>query len=164
MKSEYERDGCKYRLQLESIKAMTEEIRVLHDRHYRETETHYLKHPFNPDYAQFGLLEDAGAFVCYTARTDAGQMVGYLMYFVSRSLHGSYTTALEDAYYVAPEHRGTGLARQLLRFAEEALAQRGVDYAFMSSKKPVGGPNIGPLLEIEGYAEMAQVFCKRLEI
>jgi GNAT superfamily N-acetyltransferase len=154
-----------YILQQERIEDMHAEIKVLHARHYHETETKYLDRPMDADYAGFAELERQGAFVCYTAREFAtGQMVGYLMYFVSRSLHMAAKVAQEDAYYVAPEHRGTGLARQLLRNAEKDLREsHGVDFAFMSSKKPVGGPNIGPLLEIEGYSEVAHVYCKKLE-
>ena len=151
-------------IQHELIRLMSEEIRALHDRHYRETELSYLKHPMAPKYDRFAQLESMGAFVCYTVREIlTGRMVGYLMYFVNESLHGSYKTAQEDAYYVAPEHRGSGIARQLLRNAERDLAIHGVDYAFMSSKKPVGGPNIGLLLESEGYREVAHVYCKKLE-
>jgi GNAT superfamily N-acetyltransferase len=153
-----------YTLQQERIELMHAEIRVLHDRHYRETEVKYLDRPMDPDYAGFAELERQGAFACYTVRERAtGQMVGYLMFFVNRSLHMDAKVAQEDAYYVVPEHRGTGIARQLLRNAEADLkATHGVHYTFMSSKKPVGGPNIGPLLEIEGYSEIAHVYSKKL--
>jgi GNAT superfamily N-acetyltransferase len=154
-----------FELRLEGIKAIQHEIETLHRKHYHETETKYLAHPFKADYDGFARLEAAGGFLCYTGRKHAtGQLVGYLMYFISRSLHGSYQTAQEDAYYVIAECRGAGLARQLLRSAEADLAARGVDYAFQSSKQPVGGPNIGPMLEVEGYVEVARVYCKRLGV
>ncbi len=152
-----------YILRVESIAEMRDEIRVLNGRHYKETETKYLDHHMEPDYDGFAALEAQGAFLCYIARHgETGQMVGYLMFFVSKSLHMDARVAQEDAYYVVSEHRGTGLGRQLLRNAEKDLATRGVDYVFMSSKKPVGGPNIGPLLEIEGYGEVAEVYAKRI--
>lgn len=152
-----------FTIQLERIEYMANEIVQLHLRHFAETESTYLTHPFRPDYTQYAQLEQEGRFRCYVMRSVTGQMIGYVMYFTTQSLHGNFVDAQEDAFYIVPEFRGKGLARPLLRFAEADLAKYGVNYVYMSSKAPVGGPDTGPFFEKEGYREMARVYCKRLE-
>jgi len=152
-----------FSIQIEPIAAICDEIEPLHRAHYAETEG-YTGIPFSPDYMGFARAEKNGQFVIFVARQhDTGQIVGNLMYFVSRSTHMDSTVAVEDAFYVVPEHRGTGLAKQLLSYAEKMLAARGIGHIFMSSKKPVGGPNIGVFFESRGYRHIADVYAKRLE-
>lgn len=153
-----------FRVRAEPIRTLVPEIRPLHALHYGETEIKYLAHPMEPDYQGFADLESTGQFIVYAAReSDTGRLVGYLMYFLARSLHMAANVATEDAFYVLKEHRGSGLARFLLRYAEEDLAQNGVDYVFMSSKHHVGGPNLGPFFDTNEYSPVAVVFAKRLE-
>jgi L-amino acid N-acyltransferase YncA len=152
-----------YELQQESIRSIVAEITPLHQLHYKETETKYLTHKCAVNYTGLGKLEAARAFVIYTARHEpTGAIVGYAMFFLGRSMHGAYQVATEDAWYVVKEHRGSGLARQLLRFAETDLKTRAMDYVFMSSKGPVGAPNVGPMLDVEGYQQVAVVYAKKL--
>lgn len=73
---------------------------------------------FGPAPALYGLAADADT-------TPDARQVGYALYFLNFStfegVHGIY---LEDLY-VEPEHRGTGLGRQLLRTLAATAVQHG---------------------------------------
>jgi GNAT superfamily N-acetyltransferase len=71
------------------------------------------------------LFEPAApALFCHVAELD-GTVVGFALWFLNfstwRGTHGIY---LEDLY-VQPQHRGTGLGRELLRTLAEVCVQRG---------------------------------------
>jgi GNAT superfamily N-acetyltransferase len=140
-----------------------DEIKPLHEAHYAETETRYKKHTVAVNYAHMGKCDDEGTMRCFGARlVDSERLVAYLFVYINHSAHDSSLCAVEDAYYVLPEYRGSGLARRLLQYSEKRLKEMGADYFFMSSKAPVGGPNIGMFLETEGFKATAVVYSKAL--
>lgn len=148
---------------IERIEDITDEMRELHAQHYAETETLYLDTPFSPDYARYIALEQAKQFVLFTVRYGV-ELVGYLQYYVYRDLHTSDVyQAREDAFFITKQHRGRRIAPRLLAFAETCLRQLGCRYVGMSSKGPVGGPDIGPFLEKNGYCPVAIFYSKDLE-
>ena len=145
------------------IWASKEDIRPLHEAHYAETETRYKSHKVGVNYEHMGKCDDAGTMRCFGARlVDSQQLIAYLFVYISPSAHDSSLCAVEDAYYIMPEYRGSGLARRLLQYSEKRLKELGVDYFFMSSKAPVGGPNIGMFLETEGFKPTAIMYSKAL--
>lgn len=154
-----------YRIGLEYITYMGQEIVVLLNQHYAETEVAYLDEPVKVDLKRYAAFEQGGTFWSFTTRrVDTDQMVGYLIGYLQRSMHAETTIATEDAFYLVKDCRGSGLAKKMLQYAEKALKARGADYLFMTSKKPVGGPNIGPFLETQGYRPVAVAFSKKLEV
>jgi GNAT superfamily N-acetyltransferase len=145
------------------IRANIEEIRPLHAAHYAETEVKYKHHTVDVDYAHMAACDDAGTMRCFGARlVDSQQLCAYLFTYISKSAHDSSMVAMEDAYYVMPEYRGSGLARRLLQYSKKRLKELGVEYLFMSSKAPVGGPNIGLFLETEGFKAVAVSYMVEL--
>jgi GNAT superfamily N-acetyltransferase len=148
---------------VEKLADMVDELRVLHTEHYNETETLYLDTPIEADYDRYRASEAVGQFIVFTAR-EGSTMVGYLQYYVFRSMHSaSIQQAREDAFFVTKSRRGTGIAPRLLSYAEDALKQLGCTHVGMSSKAPTGGPDIGPFLEKHGYKPVALYYVKKLE-
>jgi GNAT superfamily N-acetyltransferase len=140
-----------------------DELTALHRQHYDETETLYAAAPFDPDREGLLAAEDAGRYVVFTTRV-AGKLVGYLQYHLFRSLHSRHTlVSKEDAFYLLPEVRGNWLAPRMLTYAEDILVKLGCKYTGMSSKGPVGGPDLGPFLERRGYRPVSVFYSKRLE-
>lgn len=147
---------------LEKFSDMLEDIRPLHDAHFNETETQYLDDEFNPNYQSYMEMEQDGRFVCFTVRLG-WKMVAYLQYYVFRDLHSQCVLqAREDALYVHPLMRGKKIAPRLLAYAEDALKTLGCRYVGMTSKAPVGAPDIGPFLERRGYRPIAMYYAKKL--
>jgi GNAT superfamily N-acetyltransferase len=152
-----------YSIGLERIANMEDELRVLHTEHYNETETLYMQDEVDVDYERYRASEAANQFVVFTVRT-AERMVGYLQFYVFRDMHSkNVLQAREDAYFLTKSERGTGLASVLLGYAEQCLKQLGCRYVGMTSKGPVGGPDIGNFLERKGYRPVAMYYSKLLE-
>lgn len=149
---------------LERLAYMVEDIHPLHKEHWAETETLYLEDPMLPDYTRLTELEERNQFVVFTIRSSDEKMVGYLMYYMFRSIHISNKfEAREDAFFITKDFRGAGLAHDLLQFAEDALKQLGCKYVGMSSKAPAGGPDIGGFLERKGYKPVSLYYLKQLQ-
>jgi len=148
---------------IERFSDMVEDIRPLHEAHYNETETEYLDDGFEPNYKSYMDMEQDGRFVCFTVRIG-WQMVAYLQYYVFRDCHTQRVLqGREDAFFVHPLVRGQKIAPQLLAYAEDALKTLGCRYVGMTSKAPIGAPDIGPFLERRGYRPVAVYYTKKLE-
>ena len=148
---------------IEKFADMLEEVAPLHRDHYSETEEEYLDHDYHPNYRSYIDMEKDGRFVCFTCRSRL-KMVGYLQYYVFRDMHSQHVLqAREDAFYLHPLVRGHKIAPQFLAYAEDALRALGCQYVGMTSKAPVGAPDIGPFLEKREYRPVAVYYVKKLE-
>ena len=155
--------GGDFVLGIEKIENMQLEIQELHEQHYQETETLYMSEPFDPDYPRYIAGEKNGTFVVFTCRDATGKMVGYLQYYVYRSMHSrKLLQAREDALFLTKSVRGVGLAPKLLKYAEHCLAQLGCTHVGMSSKAPCGGPDLDGFLRRMDYAPVATYYVKKL--
>lgn len=149
---------------IERFSDMLSEIIPLHRDHYAETEEVYLSGAFDPNYDSLMEMEKDGRFVCFTVRLG-WKMVAYLQYYVFRDVHSKCVlTAREDAFFVHPLVRGQKIAPQLLAYAEDALKTLGCQYVGMTSKAPIGAPDIGPFLERRNYKPVAMYYVKELEV
>jgi GNAT superfamily N-acetyltransferase len=71
------------------------------------------------------LFGDAPALFGHVALTDDGEVAGFALWFLNYSTwRGTHGIHLEDLY-VSPEHRGTGLGRELLRTLAAECVDRG---------------------------------------
>lgn len=111
------------------------------------------------DWDQYFALEDAGVLKFFTARTEEGVLVGYIVVVVMSPLttKGSLVAVL-DSVYVAKRYRGmTG--RRMFNFVEECMREDGV-YRIMASssaKNPIDA-----FLERMGYGVVETKFEKAL--
>lgn len=72
-------------------------------------------------------LEDADMLQIVTARDD-GRMVGYVVHIIiPQHHHYAMKMAVDDFYYMSASHRGSGMGKRMVLFAEAALRERGVD-------------------------------------
>jgi GNAT superfamily N-acetyltransferase len=148
---------------LEKVADMEEELEALHAEHFAETEVLYLSEPMDVDYEKYKSLEKEGMFLVFTARV-ASNMVGYLMYYLYRNIHvKTVLQAKEDAFFVTKAYRGSGVAPKMLAYAESRLRELHCDYIGMSSKAPVGGPDLDSFLKRRGYKPVAIFYSKKLE-
>ena len=147
---------------IERLADIEDELRVIHNEHYNETEEGYVGKPFNPSYDRYKASEEVGQFVLFTIRVD-GVLAGNLQYYVFEDMHANMKVAREDSFFISKRFRGNKLAPGLLSYAEDALRQLGCAAVGMSSKAPVGAPDIGPFLEKRGYKAIAIYYVKKLE-
>ena len=148
---------------IEKFRYMLDEIRPLHKAHYNETETTYLDSKFDPDYEQYIALERDKKFICFTCRIRS-RMAGYLQYYLFNDLHAqSMYQAREDAFFLHPLVRNKKIAPVMLAYAEKCLQALGCQYVGMTSKAPVGAPDIGPFLQKREYRPVAVYYAKKLK-
>lgn len=148
-----------YTLQVERMCDVIEEIRPLHFDHWKETEAYRQGQDFEPDYAAFCTSEAGGRFLLFTAR-HAGKLVGNCALYLHRSTHTGQLIATEDTLFVLPAYRrGTGLGRELVKFAHAGLRQVGVREVRVTTKTI---NLVSKLLERMGYSATATVLTKQL--
>ena len=147
---------------IERLANIEDEVRVLHEEHYKEIEVLYLDTEFSPSYDRYRASEEAEQFVLFTARIGS-TLAANLQYYVFNDMHTDMKVAREDAFFVSAPFRGRGLAPALLAYAEDALRQLGCAKVGMTSKHPVGGPDISTFLEKREYEPVAVFYMKNLE-
>lgn len=153
-----------YTIGLESIGNIVDEIRVLHQEHWDETEVLYKVRPMNPDYDTMVSYEASRRFILFTVRDADNKLVGDLGYYLGLSTHhAGMLQAKEDFFFLTKDHRGGGTARHLLRYAEKCLVQCGVKLIGMTDKSPCGGKSLKPFLEGEGYTTVAMYYMKEVD-
>lgn len=117
--------------------------------------------PLSVDVARYQALERANGLRILTARID-GALVGYAVFIVST--HGHYQTskqALQDVFYVAPEHRGSRIGLKLIKASEALLRAEQCQVVYQHVK--CAHPELGRLLEHQGYEKHEWIYGKRLD-
>jgi GNAT superfamily N-acetyltransferase len=139
------------------------DLQALHARHYAETEVHYKHHQVDVNYEHYIACEARGSFMAFGAQTcDSRQLVAYLFMYIAPSAHDKSTVATADMFYLLPEHRKTGVARQLMRVAEARMKDMGANYMILTDKSPLGAPHLKVLFDSEGYSQIAIAYSKEL--
>lgn len=123
-----------YVLQCERFADVLPELHRLHALHYAETEAHRAGLAMNPDYDGMLERERAGGLLQFTARTEAGELVGNMRVYLGTSAHTQTLFCTEDTFFVTPEHRGGFLAVRLWQFVEDSVRAIGVREVRFDSK------------------------------
>lgn len=126
---------------------------------HRDEVTVFLDVPLSPDWPTYKALDAAGILRIFTARVTGGALVGYAVFLVTRHLHYSVVSAMQDILYLSPECRRGMTAKRMLAFAEKGLAASGVDVITQHSKKH---KDLSALLTFMGYQPMDTIWYKRL--
>lgn len=147
-------------VQTERLADCLGEMKPLLARHWSEIGRNRERIALNPDYGRYLALDDAGMLHVVTARVG-GTLVGYHLSTVANNMHyRDHVYALNDIFYVTPEHRRGRIGMRLLDHAEKTLKERGVSVAFMHVKL---AHDFGAMLERRGYVAVERVFEKVLE-
>lgn len=145
---------------VEKLSDILDEMHILHELHWLETEKHRLGLRMNPDYQLFQNLEAAGRLLQFTLRNESGELIGNLRMNIGQSSHTQTLYASEDTLFIKPENRGGFLAMRLLKYAEKALHQLGIREIRANSKLV---NNAGVLMRRMKYTPVATEFVKFLE-
>ncbi len=152
-----------YEIGVISIAGNIDGLKKLHAAHYAETEVHYKKHAVNVDYEYYQQCEKAGSLVVFGAHElDTKELVAYLFMYRTPSAHDDSVMANADMFFLLSEHRGSGIARRLLKVAQERMKALGADYMNVTDKSPLGAPHLKILFESEGYTQIAIAYSKVL--
>lgn len=114
------------------------------------------------DWGSYGLLERADMLPCLTARTETGELVGYVLHVTANSLHyRTHRFANDDAHYLRPDHRMGWNAVHMFQAAEAMLIEEGVNSISYHHKTR---PDIdkGVIFERLGYRPVERIYTKIL--
>lgn len=132
-----------------------EEVKPLLPLHYEELALNKDKVPLAPQYDEYLRRDEAGMVVTVAMRS-AGELVGYVVGFVSPGLHyQTCLTLIVDIYWLRPDMRGNGGGMILFRALEKEAKRRGVQRMFVGYKLHSPAPK--PLFEALGY-EACEMF------
>lgn len=127
--------------------------------HWQEI-AHYKDIPLEPDYDAYAAAENSGNLVCFTARTETGELIGYAVYFLRKNLHyKSSLQAYQDILFISKPHRGMG--GKFILWCDDQLRALTCQAVYQHVKK---AHNFGPLLERIGYTLVDLIFAKRLDV
>ena len=147
--------------EIEKYQDIAEELTSIFSSHYEEVESLSDEIPLDVNHLAYFAIEDEGGLLLAVARHN-GEIIGYILNFVSYSLHNMTTLmSANDALYVHPDYRGSGVFKELLAKMEDELKQMGVKYLTISIKTEF---NIGKFLENKGFNEVERNYEKYLGV
>lgn len=127
--------------------------------HWEEVEAGHSDLELDPDWEAYEVLEGEGALKVFTARDD-GNLVGYFLVVCQKSLHYRDSIfAYNDAVFVSPTHRRSGVGAELIKVAEKWLKEDKISVLVINTK--VDKP-FDQLLGGLGYTHAENIYTKLL--
>jgi GNAT superfamily N-acetyltransferase len=139
--------------------ALLDELQPLLQAHYDELTLNKDRVKLRPKWREYYALQANDMFVALTARDGTGRLVGYNAFFVNTHMHyADLRVAVNDVFYLHPDHRRGATALRFLRFTEDYFKDRvhKVAYHFKAAN------NFGPILQRIGYSAEEGVAAKLL--
>lgn len=119
---------------IESLTNGLPEIVPLLQEHWEFLALYKDRMPLDPQFDAY-LARDAEGQIVYAALRNDGELVGYMICFVTRGLHYQSTlTATMDLIWVRPPYRGERGGDRLLNAMKAELKRRGVQLWWVGSK------------------------------
>lgn len=126
--------SLKYDISTDRFMNFLDEMEPLNVEHYREIAMYQDYIQLDPDYDQYLKLDEMGFLSSFTVRCG-GELVGYSIFFVKNHIHyASDTYAINDLIFIKPEHRGSGVAKDLMDYSENFLRAMGCSVMTMHMK------------------------------
>lgn len=146
--------------QSESYTACVPELALIYPEHYKELETPVAgNYELDLDWDQYKALDQVNMIHLITCRKE-GELIGYILYIVSRHLHvKTCLTAYEDIYFLRKAHRKGRTGIKLFQFAEQYLKSQNVNKILCSTKVHQDNSR---LFEYLGYSFIEKLYSKYL--
>jgi len=146
------------RFNRESVIQIWDELMPLLEEHYVEISGN-LDIPLDPDKERYAQLEDQGSFVCFTARGENNELLGYAAYFLAHNLHyKSSFQAVQDVIFISKERRGFGSS--FIDYCDDELQEFGCQLVYHHVKFK---HDWSPVLLRKGYKKADMILGKRLD-
>ncbi len=121
----------------------------------------YRTAPLNPNWKGMLFFEEKGLFKVITLRSNSGELIGYLSFFLTVSSQTSEACANLDVFFVRRGWRFGRGAVALLTAAEQLFQSLGLTSIY-SSNPLTASPALNKLMTKFGYAPVSTVFHKNL--
>ena len=118
----------------ECLANVKEDIKPLIEKHWELVALNQGSIKLNPDWEHYANLDASGALRIFTAR-DNGELVGYCVLVVSRSMHyKDHIFASNDVVFVLPDSRSGATGYNLVKYAEDHCRDNGVSLLNVNTK------------------------------
>lgn len=144
---------------VEKMDDIAEEVKPLHQAHWRETEAHRHGLELKPDYETFCRYERAGRYILFTLRNN-GTLLGNCAMYLDNSTHTQTLIATEDTLYILPEARRGRVAHRFVAYVENSLKQLGAREISITVKTV---NKAGRFFRMLGYRHVENGLTKVLE-
>lgn len=116
--------------QLEKFSNFFDEALPLFKDHHKEVGDYLPNLDFDPDVKSYIKLDDAGLIRCFTIRESSkDSVIGYCILHIFNHLHFCNSKqALQDAIYIAKDHRGLG--KEFIDWIDDELKSEGIDAVY----------------------------------
>jgi GNAT superfamily N-acetyltransferase len=149
-----------YEYQEERYQDVIEEMKPLLEEHYQEVAMYQEVVNFNPNYELYETMADQGIVDFFTCRKD-GELIGYCVTFLQMNPHyQDHIYAVNDVIYVAPEHRHTEVAPEMITRLEDRMIEKGV--SVMSFHMKIFKP-FESLMDALAFDKAEYVFMKLIK-
>lgn len=126
--------------------------------HWKEI-AHFQDIPLEPDVELYIKMNESGGLHIFTARDEAGLLVGYAAYFIRSNPHyKSSIQAVQDVIYIDRSRRGFGA--KFIIWCDNQLREMGAQAVYQHVKE---AHNFGPMLERLGYKLVDLIYTRRLD-
>lgn len=143
---------------IESLKGCWDEIMVLAEAHWQETEEYRHGQQFKPLFERYMSYENAGWLFQFTAR-DEGKLVGYATMYLVPSMHTQVSIATEDTWFLLPDYRKGRNAIRFYNYVQEQMFARGAKEVVMTAKLT---NHAGKILEYLKFQPVAIQYSKQI--
>jgi GNAT superfamily N-acetyltransferase len=144
---------------IETVAENDDEIRRLVSKYWSESDERRDSFEDEIDLDSYLNLNELGFLVLYVARDEAEEFVGFLPVIESPCLHTGKEKAIAEMVYVNPTHRGQGIAKKLIQYAEKELKDNGSSILYFTLKTEF--PHNG-LVQSLGYTHVENVYMRIL--
>lgn len=146
--------------QTETMDEVVKEIMPLLHLHWQDVALHQDTIELDPNWQVYQELQRMGFLNITTARTDEGELVGYVIYIIQPLLHYKKELGADgDIFWLSPDHRKGSVGIRLLKEAETNIKQLGCTYI---SNKTKLHKDVGRIFERLGYQAIERVYAKAL--
>tara|TARA_R110000803_G_scaffold6721_2_gene21621 strand:- start:71 stop:523 length:453 start_codon:yes stop_codon:yes gene_type:complete len=118
----------------ECLASVKEEIKPLLEKHWELVALNQGAIKLNPNWEEYARLDHAGVLRIFTAR-DEGELVGYCVLVVNRSLHyQDHIFANNDVTFVLPDSRAGATGYHLIKYAEDYCRDNNISLLNINTK------------------------------
>jgi len=138
-----------------------DELIPLNIEQWVETEMQVRKKPINIDKAFYEAAQEAGTRELVGCIHETEGLVGVLSICINEyAPHNGESIALDDYIYVVADHRGHGIAGDMIDYGVHILREMGVDRFIMGSRHVMGEghPSLGGVLADRGFEPISVIY------
>jgi GNAT superfamily N-acetyltransferase len=146
-----------YSIAIEGFDETYKELEPLYREHYAQmcarldTEGIHLS-PYKPRLADYSQASKVGGLLTFVVRFE-GKAVGHSNVYLVNDLHNNELNGHEDTIYLTPEHRKSGIGRELIKRILSELKSRGIRRFYAS---PITDLRVAKLFGKMGFKHSAE--------